>query len=516
MPLTSFTIDGVEVNPRVEGFEIRETHGGVSTLTCQVESVGSPVLQFSIHEDVAVEEDGVKVFAGTVSQTRVKGDGGPNLYDQTGGAPQIIWTITAEDHNRLAERVYVTETVVAGTTLEAFLITLVTYLSGLGVMLHASQVTGPNLPAMQFDRQRASDVLKSLSDATGFTWRIDYDKQLRMWQAGDLLAPFDIDEFDDPVRWTDDVEVERVVGDNYANRVIVISDPITEIGHVETFTEGVDTYPYVLQYTPFATRGYVIHDGLFETLRIPSDPDPASWTLNGNTLTRDAGAPTSGQVTSIEIDGTFQATATAEDAAAIAAFGLFEHIERVSNITTVAAAQVIADAILAERLNAGEDIVAYETRWTAPTLRAGQQQTISATARSVSGAHLITDMRVRAETPVTASYAASGLGLIRNVTAKKNQLLGGKWQHTYRDWLGGGAAAGSVTTTVGSGSVPQVGPGGPDTSVQYNKAGVFGGDAEFTYNATTNSVVCGALSSITAFAPESCQAFGYDTHIADP
>jgi hypothetical protein len=59
-------------------------------------------------------------------------------------------------------------------------------------------------------------------------------------------------------------------------------------------------------------------------------------------------------------------------------------------------------------------------------------------------------------------------------------------------------------------------PGLPDTAVQFNRGGAFGGDAEFTYNATTNSLVGGTLSSITAADHDSCFGFGYDGHIADP
>lgn len=521
MPITSFTVAGDEVNPLFDSLEIRETVGGVSTLSCEVTSIGSPVLRFAVHDEVGVEEDGVIIFAGTVSQARERGFGGPNLYDED-GAPQIVTTITVEDWTRLAERVYVTETVAAGTTLEAFLVTLVAnYFDQFGVTLHGSQVTGPNLPAMSFSRKLGLEVMKSLADATGFLWRIDYDKVLRMWQEGDLAAPFDIDEFDVPARWTGDVEVETILGDNYANRVTVVTDPVTETGRQESFTGDGVTDTFTLGYTLIQSFG-IIHiyelDGVTpaggETFGLPSTGTQWEYDAGTNQITRTIGPTDATKIYRLTFDGTFQAEAVAEDAGEIAAYGLYEHVEVRNDIASTAAAQELADAMLAERLLSGDQTVVYQTRFTAPTLRAGQEQTLTATARDITGSFIIRDIRVRAEVPVTAVYAATGLGLIRSVTAKKLKVLSGKWQNTYRDWLqlGGG---GSVS--VGSGGPGSGGAAPPPFAVQFNNGGVFGGDAAFVYDPVTNCLVCGGGgSSITATSPESCQVFGYNCHIVDP
>jgi hypothetical protein len=516
MPLTSFTVGGVEVNPLLQTFEIRESEGSVSTLTSDITSTGGSVLRFSVHDPVVVQEDGVTIFAGTVTQTRERGFGGPNLYDQDTDAPWIVTTITAEDFTRFADRVYITETVAEGTPLGTFLATLVTYFSGLGVTLHGSQVPGPNLPAMTFTRARGSDVLKALSDATGYAWRIDYDQKLRMWAPGDLTAPFDPDEDDDPAKWTGDVEVERILGDQYANRVTVVSDPITAYNRVESFTGDGVSDTVTLGYTLFAHRGYVTYDGVFQTLTTSAWAGEASWTYyeTTNTLVRRDGPIESGKVISITFDGTFQAEATAEDAGEIAANGLYEYVEQRNDITEVGAAEDLAAAILAERLNAGDIVVSYQTRYVAPTLRAGQQQTITAPSRDVSGAHLITDLRVQAETPLTEEFAETSLGLIRRVTAKRNQL-GAKWQYTYHDWLSD--KTGGTGAQTGTGAAAQVGPSPPEGAVQFYDGGRFGGRSTFVFYRDRDSIVCGGDgSSITAADFASCQVFGSNCHIADP
>src|SRR5580765_7008778 len=102
MPITSFTVDSLEVTPVNQTFELRETVGGVSTLSCDIVSAGSPVNRYGVFSDVVVVEDGVTIFACTVTQARERGVGGP-FIDQSGN-PQIVTTITVEDHSRIAER----------------------------------------------------------------------------------------------------------------------------------------------------------------------------------------------------------------------------------------------------------------------------------------------------------------------------------------------------------------------------------------------------------------------------
>src|SRR5690242_20080105 len=117
MAITSFTVGGAEVDPRLRTLDIRETVGGISTLSCDIESAGSPVLPFGVFDEVIVEEDGVRIFGGFTTQALARGDGGANLYTPA-GAPEILTKITAEDYGRLAERITVTETVAEGTLLK--------------------------------------------------------------------------------------------------------------------------------------------------------------------------------------------------------------------------------------------------------------------------------------------------------------------------------------------------------------------------------------------------------------
>jgi hypothetical protein len=185
---------------------------------------------------VVIVEDGVTIFAGTITQARERGSGRPRAAPGT-GAPQIVTTITAEDRNRIAERITVTETVAAGTTLKAFLTTLVAgYLTGFGVTLDASQATGPALPAMSFDLSRASrccrrSPMRPATCGGSTTTRSSACGCPVIWRPRSTS-----DQADRPAKWDGDVEVETILGDNYANRVTVICAPVEEEAHVEQFT----------------------------------------------------------------------------------------------------------------------------------------------------------------------------------------------------------------------------------------------------------------------------------------
>jgi hypothetical protein len=219
---------------------------------------------------------------------------------------------------------------------------------------------------------------------------------------------------------------------------------------------------------------------------VPPDA-PIQWSYDAttNSITRAAGPTNPLKIYKLTFHGTFQASATAEDAGEIAAHGLYEHIERRSDIKTAAAAQEIADALLAQLLNSGEQTVTYTIRIAASTFRAGQLQTITAPARDLSGNYIVRDLRIFAETDPTS---ASGW-LAREITAKQQQVLVGKWQQTYHDWLKVGS--GGTATTTGTGGASTSGPAPPITSVQFNRDSTFGGNEHFEYDEGASTVTIG-------------------------
>lgn len=190
----------------------------------------------------------------------------------------------------------------------------------------------------------------------------------------------------------------------------------------------------------------------------------------------------------------------AEDFAESAANGVVDFYDVLRDNPTEAVAQTRADAELAKRAHI-KRIVRYRTFKSG--LYAGMSQTINVPARNVNVTGVISEI-------VTRDFGHDKL--VREVTVTVDSAgtnVGRRVGDTYREWTRDEKGSGQVASTVFA-------PSPPDTSVQFNNNGVFGGDAAFTYNAATNSVVCGLDCDITAVDAESCQVFGFDNHIADP
>ncbi len=150
------------------------------------------------------------------------------------------------------------------------------------------------------------------------------------------------------------------------------------------------------------------------------------------------------------------------------------------------------------------DYVTYESG-----LFTGQTQTITTSKRSLS--------TVTAVLSEIVTRAVAWNKLRREVTAYVDTAqtnLGRGWGDTYRQW--DGDKAGTSAAAVGSGGASMGGPSAPENSVQLYIDGSFGSDPYHTFDPDTNCLIAGHLSTITAALPESCQALGYDCHIADP
>lgn len=508
----TLTIAGVPKAIRAGSLHLSETLNGRTTAAFAIVSFDG-TYRPAMDAQVIIEEDGGRVFGGLVERVTERGFHG-------GAKPAIETIVSAGDFTAYTDRRYVNETIPAGT-LKAALIVVTSYLAGYGVTLDAGQVDGPTLPELVYVYRPLTEVLNELSTLTAgfgeqFAWTIDSFKVLSMAQPSTLAAPFDLIGNLLP-EVVGDIEVEPR-RDHFANRVIVKVPAKQEDNHLESFTGDGSATTFQLQYVPSATRGYVAYaaDGVFtpgedanETLNVTGDADAAMWTYDPgtNTITRNIGTPALGSLIEIIFNGTFEGLGQADDLASQAAVGLWEKVVVVDSVPTDATAQSLAEGYLAQALTATQTLT-YKTF--EQGLRPGQTQTVTVPARNLSGAAILTDVVTR----------DSQNRLIREITAeiRAETNLGRRgWRDLYKDWLGDKAGETSGISSGGEGGVHQVGPGGPNRAVQYNDGGRFGGDADFLYYKTENSIVVGGGgSAITATGGfESCQVFGYDNHITD-
>ena len=469
------TIDGTPVDILAGSLRISQSANGRATASFTILSQDRSYRP-NIRDRVVMTEDGTTIFSGPIERVSERG-----MFK--GSHPGIQLVISAADNNVYAERRYITESIPAGT-LKAALEVLEPYFTPYGISLHASQVDGPSLPALDFDLVRADEVFNQLATLTAdhgepYVWDFFADNTFRMFQPSTLAAPFDLVGNDLP-EVIGDLEVDTTLNPGYANKVIVKLSPKTEMARVDTFTYGVDPYPYVLPYTLFGHRGYVTHEGVFETLRLFGDP--ASWTFDTstNSLTRDAGTPTAGQVTSINYDGTFDGVYEATDPEFT--YDPWERVIVVESIPDGTTAQAFADAELAKRLT--ETKTARYHTWE-QGIAAGQSQTINVSARDTNNAAMVSEVEIR-------DLVHRLDRRVTTITDDAQTNLGRGWRDVYKAWLGD-KSGGVPTTTVGSGTVAQSGPAPPLTSVQFHDdGGRFGGSDGFTFDKDTVTVMIGS------------------------
>jgi hypothetical protein len=400
----------------------------------------APFVRFDLGQPVVVTENGVRIFGGVVTGTREQGLTGPSATD-------LVVEVQATSYELSAARRVITAAISqdGAETIGAAFATLVTdYYAEVGVSLHPSQVPGPALPAATFTRSRGDAVNKQLAASVGYLQSIDFENRLRAWAPGDILAPANYDEATNPELLTGDITVERQLQNGYANRIILVGDPIPVPGHVDHFTgDGVaDTwpvtykvngpYPYfvdgavaqgVIQYPATSTTEAI--GGVEAPVGFQWEYDPIALTIH-----RRLGPVAAGVAFDFPYDGLFIPAGSAEDAGEIAALGLWEHVENVTAVITDISAQDYAEALLAAKIASKDEIVRLQTR--ALGFHPGQTMTIESFSRELSGEYLITQVDTGSE--------SGGILLVRSITASKSQNNTHDWRRVYQQWAGASAA----------------------------------------------------------------------------
>lgn len=504
----TLTIAGVSKTIQDGTLHLRQMANGRSTLSIDILSKDG-TYRPAMGAEVLLAENATTIFGGLIDIPTERS------HDQAGSNDAIVTNVNAADYHAYTERRYVNETLAAGT-LKAQLTTLVAnYLATFGVTLDAGQVNGPSMPVLSYDYKRLDEVLNELATLTAdagepYVWRISPTKVLRMYQPSTTAAPFNIVGNNPTPYVIGDLEVETTRAD-YANKIILKVTPKTEAGRTESITGDGTAGPFPLTYTlTHLLYGIMlVQSGGGETLAVAPAASGVQWEYDPvtNSVTRLAGNTVVGEVYSLTFDGVFSGTWTASDAPEIASVGVWERVVVVDSIPSDTTGQAMADAFLAKSLPAAK-VARYGTFQTG--LATGQVQTINVPRRNINATAVITEIVItdrdgHAHRQITATCD----------TAQTNLERG--WQDVYKLWAGDKTGGGSSSTvSVGSGGATPAGPGLPLKSVQFNDAGAFGGDAEFTYDKDTNCLVMGRNSSITAANPESCLAIGDDCHVADP
>lgn len=477
------TVEGTERPLRLDSLNYQAVINGRDVLNGTIISeLGA--YRPSLGEDVLLSENGTDIFGGIIDRIEETGVDNQPIAD-------IASEITCVAYNVYADRRFITETFVAGTTIASIAGTIVTnYLSDYGITIDAGQVTGPSLTEdLAFDGVLLSKALDQLTTLTGYFWKVSPGKAFRLFTTGSTAAPFNVVDGDG--NNAGDIRVvksrekyyNRVILKYGSDKIVTVTDNFTGDGVTDTFTL---TYAIAGFYPnlPDGAAGYGVVDypvgPTTESLGGLSTPSGYIWKYDpsGQTIFRSTGAVANAVAFSIRYDVQFPQTVTSEDAGEITANGLSEIAVAYPDVYDKVTAQGLADEILAQSLDIKTE-VEYDTYGLG--LQPGMTQTITAADRAVNDSFLITEVQTRSQ-QMTQDVS-------RHVKAIDGTSFRGSFRDVYRAWLGDGITSSSSGPAVSTGGGI---PGGTDGDVQFNNNGAFGGTDVVAVTTARTSLMIGA------------------------
>jgi len=506
VPTFAVTVGGVAQPIRVGSLNIQEVANGINTLRASFVSAGG-AFRPALGAELVVTRDGVRIFGGYVATCHETGVGQQPLLT-------IETLVDADSFHVIADRRFVYVTIPAGATLKQGLQLLEPYITPYGGSLSASQADGPAFTAdVVFAGDTLRQAIDRLSQLSGYVGSIDYSKVLRMVSFGEVPSPFNIAQADGSQ--VGDVEVERSRA-KYFNRVIVKygGSATAPVDHVDSFVgDGVQdlfelTYPIVGPVPPlpdsavgYAVVDYNTYESLGGLLAVDTlwEYDPAALTV------RRRAAPPVGPF-QVRYWVQYPQLVMVEDAADIAANGLFETVVEYPTVFNKAEAIALGQSHLSEFLQVLQTVT-LETD--DPGLHPGQTITLTLPARNVTGPQFITEVQ---------PYHLGTLTDLRyRVKVIDSTTFRGTYRQLYIAWLGGGS---TTSANIGAAAPPPAGGGvtpiPPEGAIQYYRGGVLGASPWLTFQEAGTSIVVGDLSTITAVDVAACAVVGYDCHITDP
>lgn len=500
MQLT-ITINGVEKNIRMGSLDLARVTNGQDSLVCSIPSEGGSYIPDCGQSCVVEDEDDNVLFGGLIEHVEV----GEIGEERTQGTADVQTRIEATGYTLLASRRSLNGAV-ASKTLEDFLDDdILPLLAGYGVVKHPDQSVGPTLAAVEnYIDARVDEVLSEICSANNLFWKIDGEKQLRVWAAGEIVAPVELNNTDSRIAIGD----VRLIRSRkvYGNRVVGFFGPSEPVEVTEHFVGDGSTTVFNLKYTVahFWTMSYPDAVPIQEekTIQDYGPVGAATWYLDraAKTVTAIA-APANGENFYMRYLAAMPFRVEVNDLVDQGLNGIIDQPQVKDDKVT---SYDRAVEILTTQLQAGvetEERIEYRTQ--SIHLFPGMVQDADLLeTRPILGEYLLTEVTVRQDFDglVTADVGATG--------GDKDR---GTFRETYNRWakIGGGAATAAYESdiiTTGSG------PFGPENAVQRNNGGRFYGDSNMLFTQSTKSLTAGRGCTIDESAI-GCQAFGDDCHI---
>lgn len=378
---------------------------------------------------IFAQDGATKLFGGVVTKRAIAGQG-----DQGAG----FWTdVECGDYFTYFDWAFLSLTYTAPVTTKAVLTDIVAALPpSYGITLDAGQVDGPTLAPFAWDRKRASDAVRELSDRTGLVAVVSPLKALKLFVPGTDAAPFALTPTGrkfTALTWADSDQTP-------ANKVTCLCGPTAVVATTQTWTQAAaaTTWTADIPTAPAAPPpGYVTVGGIFRTV----GPGAAyEWNAATSTLSLGTdGAPANGTVISLVHNAQFPFAVTATSGAT----PVIESQLTYPDVTDYAQGLELAVGLL-DQLNQQPralTIASIDGGW-----EPGQALTVAlAAARDFDASALITRVGITLQTG--ASIWRYSLAATESPTYN-----GGSYLNQWRQLLGGGSGGGAgVALTGGSG-----------------------------------------------------------------
>lgn len=388
----------------------------------------------ALDAEVTIADGATTLFHGTVTRVEDKPIAPPHIGTLT--------VVTARAKSQVVDQIIVNESGAAGFTREDWVDNFIAnYLSAYGITKDATMTAGATLEAQTFKDVTMREALNHLSTVTGDLWRITPSDELQFFAAGVKTASYSLTAANKqsygPITWDKTRE-------KYVNSVVLRYGTETPVEKTFTATGTGSVSSWVLDYTPIVnaangmivSRGYVVEGSTIVTLSETGGGGAYTYEDSTNTLTRAAGNLGVGVVIAMIYSVQFPQTVTVENSGEIASNGRFQGIFEAADIFDLAAATELANGLLRRYLTVPK-WVRLSTRQ--GFVMPGDQITLTFTDRTVSGNHIITQVRATTIGKGTVTYA---------LTCLSGDELQESWTDRLRDVLGTGgsnAAGGTVS-----------------------------------------------------------------------
>lgn len=232
--------------------------------------------------------------------------------------------------------------------------------------------TTPTIKTVRFNYEEPSRCIQKLCDAVGWDWHIDPDGVINIYQAGETIAPFTIDDSNttDEAYVTNSLEFNRNIIE-LKNTVYVRGgeylDPISEEDAVDKYeANGTDnTFPLVYRYNSVQiTRNGIPQDVGVDFINDIADYD-CLYNFSEKLVRFADGTLVAGDIIRIFGNAYVPLIVQAVDTDSIVAYGEREGIEINKSINSIEEAESLANAILDKWREGSKEgsFMSYKTGW---------------------------------------------------------------------------------------------------------------------------------------------------------